>query len=266
VPRKLPPPRLYKYQPFNAQSLANLKNASIWFSAPTAFNDPFDCALPIVDPARLTENDFQRALEYVKGRRTMTAELIAEMCPDGKPSQRFREVILKSIDSIYSARRKLQTTGRGVACFSAKPLDITMWSHYRGFCLEFDTSIEPFSKAFHVRYSETFPYVNPVDLLVEPDHDDSENELLVALVLTKAPCWNYEEEWRVMHMEPSTLFTYDYRALTGIYFGAAMPYAHKEILSLVLHGAPTTAYEVLQDDQGFALHAKVVTYQPFEYR
>jgi hypothetical protein len=262
------PPRLYKYQPFNPQTLANLKQASIWFSAPVAFNDPFDCALPVVDSARLTDADFQRALAYVLERREMSPELKAQMCPDGIPTPKFRETIIKSVTEIFAERRKIQLEQRGVACFSAKPLDIMMWSHYadghRGFCLEFTAAIEPFSKARQVRYHEDFPYVNPVSLLVE-DSTDGDNELLVAMVLTKAPCWQYEEEWRLMHMEASKLYTYDYSALTGIYFGAAMPFVHKEILSLVLRGAPTQSHEVLRDEKGFGLVSRPVTYTPFDY-
>ena len=41
------PTKLYKYESFNTQSLSNLKNSSVYFSLPTQFNDPFDCALPI---------------------------------------------------------------------------------------------------------------------------------------------------------------------------------------------------------------------------
>ena len=37
------PPKLYKYQSYNVQTLDNLKNRQIWFSKPVQFNDPFDC-------------------------------------------------------------------------------------------------------------------------------------------------------------------------------------------------------------------------------
>ncbi len=146
-----------------------------------------------------------------------------------------------------------------------------MWSHYadghRGFCLEFDTSFVPWiEKSFRVRYAETFPYINPVDIIVEPPSDDPENPLLIASVLTKALCWSYEEEWRTMHLEPNKLFGYNWRALTGIYFGAAISPAHREVLCLVLHGSPTQLYNVDRDEKGFALRATKVTYQPYDYK
>jgi len=85
-------------------------------------------------------------------------------------------------------------------------------------------------------------------------------------VLTKASCWKCEEEWRIMHMEPNKLFGYDWRALTGIYFGAAVAPAHKEVLCLVLHGSPTQLYNVERAEKGFALKVVKVTYTPFDYK
>jgi hypothetical protein len=42
------PPKLYKYQTYNVQTIDNLKNGCIWFSKPARFNDPFDCSIPYV--------------------------------------------------------------------------------------------------------------------------------------------------------------------------------------------------------------------------
>ena len=264
------PSRLYKYQPFNAQTLANLKQASIWFSAPINFNDPYDCALSVVDPDKLTDADFMRALDYVRSRKQMSEKLKAEMCPDGVPTPAFRESVVKSVRRVYDERKKVQLEQRGVACFSEHSTDIMMWSHYadghRGFCLEFDTSLPPFTKAMQVCYSDTVPSINPIDVLVEDHSDAEDNELLRAFVLTKAPCWSYEREWRLMHEEASKLYCYGEHALSGVYFGAAMPYPHKEIICLVLRGAPIQFHEMLRDERSFRLHSRPVTYTPYVYQ
>jgi Protein of unknown function (DUF2971) len=271
VPRTTPPPRLYKYQPFNARTLENLANRQIWFNAPSRFNDPFDCALPFFDPSRLTDADYLRAYQHQKERMPTTPRLDAKLCPNGVPSQEFRDLIVRSVTDVFETQRKTLLEDRGVTCFSAKPLDITMWSHYadghRGFSLEFDTSTEPWrSTTFRVRYADAFPYVNPIDVLINPIPDDPENDLLIASVLTKAACWQYEEEWRAMHMEPNKRFGYDFRILTGIYFGAAMPTAHKGILSSVLRDSPTQLYQVQRDEKGFALKAVPVKFTPNDYK
>ena len=39
------PKHLYKYEPFTAQSLQNLKAQVIYFGSPLGFNDPYDYAL-----------------------------------------------------------------------------------------------------------------------------------------------------------------------------------------------------------------------------
>ncbi len=270
MPKTTLPSRLYKYQPFNAYTLANLKQASIWFSAPINFNDPYDCALSIVDPDKLTDSDVKRALDYFVQRQPMSPKLKADMCPDGVPTPAFREELVNSVRRVYDERRTIQLEQRGVACFSEHCMDITMWSHYadghRGFCLEFDTSRLPFTEARQVCYSESVPSINPVDVLVEDHSNAEDDELLWAFVLTKAQCWSYEREWRLMHAEASKLYGYGDHALTGVYFGTAMPDAHKEIICLVMRDAPIQFHEVLRDDRSFSLHSRAVTYTPYVYQ
>lgn len=42
---RLIPPKLYKFQSYNKQTVENPKNQCIWFSNPEKFNDPFDCSI-----------------------------------------------------------------------------------------------------------------------------------------------------------------------------------------------------------------------------
>jgi len=118
MPRTLPQPRLYKYQPFTPQTLANLKSAQIWFNAPLRFNDPFDCALPIYDPSHLTDADFLRAYTHEKTRRSMTPELEAELGPNGVPSQVFRDMILNAVHDTFTKMRKTLLEERGFSCLA----------------------------------------------------------------------------------------------------------------------------------------------------
>lgn len=167
------PPHLFKYQAFAPHSLANIRQASIWFSAPSRFNDPFDCALSIVK-TDLSDPDFRRAFEYVRRAGRMAPELEAEMYRNGEPTTRFREITVESIKKVFEERRAIQSHHRGVACFSAKSDDLLMWSHYsdghRGFCLEFDTSLAPFSKAKPVIYRDDVPSANPIRWQVSQVH------------------------------------------------------------------------------------------------
>ena len=219
--RPAPPARLYKYQPFNTRTLTNLQRASIWFSAPINVNDPYDCAGWVVQADEISETDFARLTKYVRGR---DPALTARVTPT-----ELRESFVRSAHRVYDERRTIEHEQRGIACFSATVADIMMWSHYadghRGLCLEFDTAQPPFNKAQEVHYVDTPPLLSPVDVLVEDPSDDKNDTLLRAFVLTKARCWSYEQEWRLMHEEPSKLYGYGDGPLTGIYFGVEMPFA-----------------------------------------
>lgn len=269
------PTRLYKYQPLTIQTLANLKQRSVWFSAPAHFNDPFDCALSGIDPDKVTDAECQDVLDEMLRSPGMSATLQMEMrTADGKVTPKFRESLIKSLQRAFEDERKVRREQRGVACFSELRDDVMMWSHYadghRGFCLEFSTASEPFSKAFPVSYQDTFPHI-PANVLFRrernpEEEDETVRKILQAFVLTKAPCWSYEHEWRAMHLQHSMLYTYDWRALTGLYFGAAMEYAHKEIISLVVRDSPTQLYSMKTETRGFKLGTERVTYTPFVYK
>lgn len=76
---------------------------------------------------------------------------------------------------------------RGVSCFSEKVDDLLMWGHYaeghRGFCLEFDTSLEKmFQLAKQVCCSNRFPAIDHAAVI------SGRLERVLDLVLTKAQC------------------------------------------------------------------------------
>jgi DUF2971 family protein len=261
VPKTPPPSRLYKYQPFNDQTLTNLKRASIWFSAPSNVNDPYDCASWVVEPD-ISEAQFEQWLEYARGR---DPALTARVCPEGVVTPAFRKDVTASVRKVYDEQRTIQREQRGIACLSVTLTDIMMWSHYaaghRGFCLEFDTSFLPFSKALEVTYSQTLPSINPLDVLLNQPGDDENNDILRMFVLTKASCWSYEQEWRLMHAEPSKLFGYGNGPLTGIYFGAEMPRPDRDAIALATREAAPSIqlHEIVRDTRSFTLHSRTVT-------
>ena len=258
------PPKLYKYQPYNVQTLDNLKDRRLWLSKPARFNDPFDCAIrfQITD---MTEDDW-KAL-YDKCREAAPAKVAsdAKYSQEGRPNDRFKAEIIESAEKVFAERVEVMLHRRGVACFSEKVDDILMWAHYteghRGFCLEFDTSYDPFPKAFPVIYSDTLPTLNPTDVLVRGSTDQP----LMAMVNTKSSCWSYEKEWRVFHMEGDKEYGVDVSALTGVYFGCAMPFVHKEVIALVLAGSPTRLYEMDKSKTEFKVSVRPVGYTHYDY-
>ena len=81
---------------------------------------------------------------------------------------------------------------RRIYCLTPDPLSILMWSHYAadhtGICLEFHLSNLLFNKVMGVVYQEEFPAILPEEMYSRV-HD---------VLLTKAKCWSYEEEFRLL--------------------------------------------------------------------
>ncbi len=260
MPKNLPP-YLYKYQPYNIQTLDNIKDRYIWFSKPDDFNDPFDCSINFSFDD-LTEDEW--AFLYRKAQEGLTKERdqrsATALFAGNRPSPNFKRFYSEKMKILAGKRLETEFKQRGVACFSEKMDDILMWSHYadghKGFCLEYDTRFLPFSKAVPVEYSETYPTINPLEDI---------NNLLIQLAITKSIGWSYEEEWRIFHEVGNKEFGVPVDALTGVYFGCEMPYVHKEVIALVLRDAPTKLYEARISETNFELEFELVEYTPYDY-
>jgi hypothetical protein len=227
--RALPPTRLYKYEPLNAQSLKNLKAQTIYFGSPSNFNDPYDCTLaPNID-AELSTSDINKFRE--KWSAAATSSELANFCMNADESL-IREMALRSAkEAIAEAQQNFPR--RGVSCFSEVNNDLLMWAHYadkyKGFCLEFDTSEELFAKALKVQYQKTMPTLDLASLLIHEKFD-----LVMSLFSTKSPSWQYEKEWRVIHGTAGTSVTYPAECLTGVYLGPEIDFESLEIICLIL--------------------------------
>jgi hypothetical protein len=97
-----------------------------------------------------------------------------------------------------------------------------MWSHYaaqhRGFCVQYDcregTGLRRFAKK--VKYEDIVPSLSAADFVPQGNGDAVDT-----LWLTKAKCWSYEEEWRVM--APNGNQSYQAPSdIVSVIFGARM--------------------------------------------
>jgi len=221
------PVRLYKYESFSTQSLANLKNGQIYFSLPSQFNDPFDCSLPFsLDLSQESIEHFRDSFITRGGLSDIAIEQLKVM---GK-SELLSMLQKKTQESI-----KTYITGKGVSCFSKDFNNLLMWSHYgqkhTGFCLEFNSSYEPFNKVKQVKYVHKFPKIDAEEMLINSNY-----EHVLELLHTKGKPWEYENEWRCIHAESPIAYTYPQESLTGVYFGSEMDLASIEIICLILQG------------------------------
>lgn len=108
-----------------------------------------------------------------------------------------------------SAEVRGEIATRRVYCLAEDPLSILMWSHYAakhtGICLEFHLGNPLFMKVLPVEYQDDFPDIDPSEMYDRVDE----------AVLTKAKCWEYEKEFRLIggpHLpEGDCLRTYEDR-------------------------------------------------------
>ena len=256
------PKKLYKYQNFNNYSLSNLKSNQIYFSNPFEFNDPFEFYLRL-KKKQLSDDEYKKIYKRALNISKCNGNFIEKNGTVDNIKQQFKdelnEKIRSKVDFFLNA-----TKGAGVCCFSEKFDNLLMWSHYsdghKGFCLEYDTKIEPFSKPYKVHYSSITPEIDPVKILL-----DKSNEIFKRIIKKKSSCWKYEKEWRIFHKESNILFGCSTDALTGIYFGAKMDMTHIEIITLILRGQnpKTKLYKGELLNNSYKLDFKKVNYTPY---
>lgn len=188
---------LYKYVSFDTEMrvLDIIKKYSIKFSAPSAFNDPFDCN-PYYRSNGSPQKERKDLFEYINGLHKSPADRLRA---------RQRAVNRTNLAFESGAFQKNSMSTVGVLSLSRTPWHVLMWSHYAekhtGFVVEFR---EPEVFAADVdgtdaKWLVTFPvnYVldRPViDRWGELAHGDIEGTFMA-----KSLEWKYEEEERVIN-------------------------------------------------------------------
>jgi len=251
------PSKLYRYQPFNATTLANLKNRLWYFSSPTAFNDPYECRhdLRTLNSSASAIELFRAALRSDVEKGKVEFEELLNLGP-AELAQSLDRQFAESSDQVF---RSLQ--GRGVCCFSARVDSLLMWGHYadghRGFCLEFDTSSTHFDKFKKVEYFQECPSLS-ISRMLAGETDSAFD----AIMCSKPADWAHEEEWRALHEKAGTEYCFGTEALSGVYFGARMPFVHLELAALVLSGSKTRMFKTRIEPGSYRLTFEQVSYTP----
>lgn len=228
---------LYKYVSIETAKII-LENSSLKFSAPSEFNDPFDCKANIS-----SINSYQDIFF-----------LLYKMYHD---KMSLRDLYLKSIE-IYKdpAKREYVCVSSleevinksGICCFSQTNNQILMWSHYAnkhtGVCLKFDLcqDLEYFCPIGTVRYESKFLEYN---YTINP-------ETVIEHVCRKAKDWEYEKEVRVFRSNKAGCYPFNANALVCIIFGCRSDDSDiKSIKSLVSKKKyPNVSYQKAVVKQG----------------
>ncbi len=201
--------------------------------------------------------------QYISNLRQMIIEVDQFALFKQIANQAIEENANNTVNRIIDELRFKMASDHGISCFSEVYDDMLMWSYYadghKGYCLEFDTSEDPFFNAKRVNYVDKIPPFNAADLLEEKGESADVINIFLA---TKFKGWSHEREWRIIHKEASKLYTYKSRSLTGIFLGTNIDSTTLEILLIILKAQNPYVkfYKMEKLPQKFAVEAKPVNY------
>lgn len=218
------PPTLCKYRVWsNNDHKKVITQAELFFSSPSRFNDPYDCALPFKqhpensDPLVIKEMIERTAPELFPGLASFELE---EKC--AHQLLLIQQDPLTWFEMNNGYRPDVMHKTFGVISLTPHADNYLMWSHYadshKGFCVQFDT--RKLVESIRGRYQK----VNYTDDIPEFSIRDNRKGILIdKLLYTKSKIWDYEDEYRITGIHRSDKpVNFNPEAVTGIYFGCNM--------------------------------------------
>jgi len=221
---------LYKYCPYNENSLNILIKRKIWFTNPKYFNDPFDCKYKFK-----TEVDQVEFENYARKHDPARLKKLKELTNNNEEEAEMRDDIINRLTFYVNEGLK----NSGVFCLSEHNNNILMWAHYtdahKGFCIEFErcknNELGDYKRTKPVRYiRHDYERVTVLN-----------NKAYYMKFYTKALDWKYEGEWRLCNEKSETTWPLPGR-ITAVIFGLRMRNDHKERIRKILSDLPHVNY------------------------
>lgn len=173
----------------NKYTKAIFDQAALWFDKPSNFNDPFDCNLKLwtsKTPEHIVNQARAEALKNWSGFpheivNSVVDTVVANPAIANRTFEQHREYIYEK---------------SSVFCWATRGDNIAMFAYYAadhtGICLEFDLEHRhEAARVMSVEYENKLPELD-YSKITETD------QLVKSLLLTKARCWDHEEERRVV--------------------------------------------------------------------
>lgn len=212
--------KVYKYRKYDSLHLDAIESNYFWASTRECLNDPFETL-------------------FLTDTLNSQLALLKSFLPDKKSSTREREDISNLLLEM--------TSDVGIFSLSTSNLSELLWAHYgdshKGFCIEYDMDNLAYNNLYHglhvfpIRYNN-----NPPELSIN-DFNKDPIPLLQKIAGTKSLSWEYEHEIRIL-TDKSGQHSYDYSAVTGVYFGNRMENNHKQSIMERLKGRGIRYYQV----------------------
>lgn len=205
------PQIVYKYLDLSKLHNRNsLLEDYLWFSDPTAFNDPFDCkawfAFHLLAEDESLCRDYYEYHIPLKNPNfsNVQKKALIDHSVNGMLSKKSNIDFFKNLEKNIAKERIEDIKQFGIFCTCMLNNNILLWSHYAnnhtGVCLglKADKLLEKYYNngemgAGEVKYDK-FPVIAPI-------HSRDENAITATFqqfFLTKAPFWNYELEYRFL--------------------------------------------------------------------
>ena len=249
-------PVIYKYISFDIGKKA-LEHSTIGFTNPLAFNDPYDCWARLIDFSDLPEDYRMRLIDLYYGhfdeanKRAMLEHM--HKTPD--------EVLTKLLSTQGMSN---EVVNRGVSCFSRNYNNILMWSHYAashtGICIGFNLE-KLFLNISEISPEKMMLLVDYKDELTPLNYYRHKRESIVRWLKTKAKCWAYEQEIRIvmnhLNFNLDTKFIQEIHrdCFHSVYFGTRMAQPHKDEIAQLCkqHYPGVSLYNIRPDEDKFEL-------------
>jgi hypothetical protein len=193
--------KFYKYRRVNEHTYKLLAMKQIYAPHSSELNDPLDCEIELADFSQEEAKEFLIIGGKKRGipEEVIRSNLQSYLEKNGDLKQEamddFKNALSKAVKSMKNY---------GIICFSEKPDDILMWSHYSdnhgGICLEFTaekgSDLANPQLNHKVDYLDEYPKLKIIDFIREDPIVVSKKAMW-----SKAKFWEYEQEWRMVNKE-----------------------------------------------------------------
>lgn len=213
--------KVYKYRggAFD-RDLASLRDNQFYASCRKNLNDPCECL-------------FDQDVIFAQ------TELISMLIKSDSNNAEY-ERLVSSLRDVFAFIDK-----SGIYSLCDTPLQELLWAHYSynhtGFCIEYDLDklsefIDRDCNVMPVTYKTCPPEIFLSDL-------SSPGDIIKKMFGVKSMAWSYENETRLVTSQEG-MYNYDFRAVTGIYFGLRMDEAEKQKIMQTLKGRGVKYYQI----------------------
>jgi len=194
-----PPDTLYKLRPLASERdwdrvLGSiLSRQELWFASVDTFNDPFE-GTPVLEAE---PTSFSNAVEWSKR--------VSRQFSTGNRNERRQQykAAARKVSRGFTFSGEVPGIRQvGIGCLMESITSLLAWSHYAaghagvalGFRVGKLTSEAPTGNMFSFAFPVEYPSLRPKSNILR----DSETTRFRNLLLTKAKCWEYEKEWRIL--------------------------------------------------------------------